>query len=250
MDQLLIGNDCVTIDEQMTQMAIWSITASPLIMGNDLRRVPDDSKAILLNRDAIAVNQDPLGRMGIRHPRYTSASSTQVWYRELANGNVAVALYNKASPVHPPVLGGPCDVWNKTLGGYFEACGGSAGNIGHFSGLTLEQAQDACCENTKCAGFSYSAKGGLGNYNGNQDCGKVTNSDFVGFTKPSQMPVEAGAADISLYLYEVGFSVDEVVSVYDIWSQRHVGDVVGTYVAKSVPPHGTSFLRLSRQVFV
>merc|ERR1712063_88886 len=86
MDMLLIGNDCVTIDEQRTQMAIWSISASPLIMGNDLRQVSNESKEILLNRDAIAVNQDPLGRMGIRHPRYPSNSSTQVWYRELVGG--------------------------------------------------------------------------------------------------------------------------------------------------------------------
>jgi alpha-N-acetylgalactosaminidase len=95
MDMLLIGNDCVTIEEQKTQMAIWSISASPLIMGNDLRTVPQASKAILLNRQAVAVSQDPLGKMGIRHPSYTSRSPTQLWFRELANGDIAVALYNK-----------------------------------------------------------------------------------------------------------------------------------------------------------
>jgi len=95
MDMLLVGNDCLTIDEQRTQMAIWSISASPLIMGNDLRNVSEASKAILLNKDAIAVSQDPLGKMGIRHPAYTQASGSQVWYRELAIGDVAVGLYNK-----------------------------------------------------------------------------------------------------------------------------------------------------------
>merc|ERR1711908_104515 len=214
---LLIGNDCITIEEQKTQMAIWAISASPLIMGNDLRHVPDASKAILLNKDAISVNQDPLGKMGIRHPRYTSASSTQIWYRELANGDVAVALYNKASSHHPPIPGAPCDAWNKTQGGYLEACGGTGGNIGHFIGLTLEQAQAACCEDTKCAGFSYRASDGLGNYKGNQDCGKVNNSQFVGYTKPSQMPVKMVAANITVRLYEVGFALDDIVSVYDIW---------------------------------
>ena len=42
-------------------MAIWCISASPLIMGNDLRNISEASKAILLNADAIAVSQDPLG---------------------------------------------------------------------------------------------------------------------------------------------------------------------------------------------
>jgi len=98
MDMLLVGNDCVTIEEQKTQMAIWSISASPLIMGNDLRKISADSRKVLLNNDAIAVNQDPLGKMGLRHPSYNSSSVTQVWFRELLNGDVAVVLYNKAAP--------------------------------------------------------------------------------------------------------------------------------------------------------
>merc|ERR1712137_748606 len=159
MDMLLIGNDCVTIDEQRTQMAIWSISASPLIMGNDLRQVSNESKEILLNRDAIAVNQDPLGRMGIRHPRYPSNSSTQVWYRELVGGDVAVALYNKASS-------GP------------------------------------------------------------------------------------GHADITVRLYEVGFDVDDSVSVYDIWAKQFIGDAKGHYTARAVPEHGTAFLRFSKYLLV
>eukprot|EP00931_Biecheleriopsis_adriatica_P101704 TRINITY_DN76789_c0_g1_i1.p1 TRINITY_DN76789_c0_g1~~TRINITY_DN76789_c0_g1_i1.p1 ORF type:complete len:432 (-),score=70.60 TRINITY_DN76789_c0_g1_i1:22-1317(-) len=95
MDMLLIGAKCITQAEERTQMAIWSICASPLIMGNDLRSVPPESKQILLNKDAISVSQDSLGKMGRRHKDFSSSSLTQVWYRHLSNGNVAVALYNK-----------------------------------------------------------------------------------------------------------------------------------------------------------
>ncbi len=51
------GNHChsLTHDQEQTQMAIWAISASPLIMGNDMRNVSATSKAILLNKDAIAV---------------------------------------------------------------------------------------------------------------------------------------------------------------------------------------------------
>ncbi len=49
-DMLLIGNGCITEDEERTQMAIWCIIASPLIMGNDMRNVSDASKAILVNK--------------------------------------------------------------------------------------------------------------------------------------------------------------------------------------------------------
>ena len=104
MDMLLIGSvsggedggvtgqRCVSPEEEQTQMAIWCISASPLIMGNDLRNISQASKAILLNGDAIAVSQDPLGQMGIR---LTPDTPQQVWSRALANGDVAVALYNK-----------------------------------------------------------------------------------------------------------------------------------------------------------
>lgn len=102
MDMLLIGNGCITEDEERTQMAIWAISASPLIMGNDMRNVSAASKAILLNKDAIAVSQDPLGRMGVR---VSGDGATQVWARELSAGAVAVALYNKGDSA-----GGAADI--------------------------------------------------------------------------------------------------------------------------------------------
>jgi hypothetical protein len=87
-----LGQRCVSLEEERTQMAIWAISASPLIMGNDMRQVAPESVEILLNEHAIAVSQDPLGQMGIR---LTGNTSTQVWARKLANAAVAVALYNR-----------------------------------------------------------------------------------------------------------------------------------------------------------
>merc|ERR1712176_272703 len=168
MDMLIIGNECITTEEERTQMAIWAISASPLIMGNDLRKVPESSRQILQNKAAIAVSQDPLGKMGIR---LGSDSATQVWSRELSNGDIAVALYNKAGQNLPPIPTGPCPEWNKTEGGYLEACGGSEGNIGDFKGLTVEQAQEACCQNPQCAGFDFRASDGSGIYKADQNCG-------------------------------------------------------------------------------
>ena len=90
---LLIGNSCVSEEEERTQMAIWCISAAPLIMGNDPRSISDTSMAILTNQYAIAVNQDPLGQMGIRLD--ANSTPTQRWARTLLNGDVAVALYNR-----------------------------------------------------------------------------------------------------------------------------------------------------------
>jgi hypothetical protein len=90
---LLIGNECLTIAEEQTQMALWAVSAAPLIMGNDLRNISDASKAILLNKQAIAVSQDPAGKMGYR-VNVSHDGHGEVWARQLVGGAVAVGAYN------------------------------------------------------------------------------------------------------------------------------------------------------------
>jgi hypothetical protein len=47
-------------------MALWSIMAAPLILSVDLRTITDWARDIILNKNLIAINQDPLGAMGRR----------------------------------------------------------------------------------------------------------------------------------------------------------------------------------------
>lgn len=56
MDMLLIGNDCITDDEGRTQLAIWSIMAAPLIMGNDVRNISANATATLTNAEVLFCN--------------------------------------------------------------------------------------------------------------------------------------------------------------------------------------------------
>lgn len=88
---LIIGDTSLNTNASaQTQMAIWAIVAAPMYMSNDLRNLPAFAKAILLNKDVIAVNQDPLGIQGTR----VKLSVGEAWYRPLANGDVAVVLRN------------------------------------------------------------------------------------------------------------------------------------------------------------
>ena len=50
----------MTAAQDRAHFTIWSIMASPLIAGNDLRKMSQDTIQILTNKHAIAVNQDPL----------------------------------------------------------------------------------------------------------------------------------------------------------------------------------------------
>ena len=62
-------------------MALFSIMAAPLLMGNDVRNITSPrSIATLLNRHAIAVDQDRLGQSGYRLSPY-SRNGVETWIR-------------------------------------------------------------------------------------------------------------------------------------------------------------------------
>ena len=92
----LRGGD-LTIDESKSHFALWSILASPLIMSNDLREFPDWARRIVQNKEIIAVDQDVMGKQGIRYTPYEE--NRQIWARPLANGDWAVALHNHGEEV-------------------------------------------------------------------------------------------------------------------------------------------------------
>jgi hypothetical protein len=60
MDMLEIGRT-LSHDEEVTHMAYWCITGSPLLIGCDLTKIPQASLTLLKNKDLIAMNQDVLG---------------------------------------------------------------------------------------------------------------------------------------------------------------------------------------------
>ena len=93
-DFLEVGNSGMTADEQRTHMSLWAILAAPLIAGNDLTAMSDTTKSILLNKEVIAVDQDPLGREG---DRASKTGPLEVWSKPLAGDAMAVALFNRTT---------------------------------------------------------------------------------------------------------------------------------------------------------
>uniref|UniRef100_A0A3B4X814 Alpha-galactosidase n=1 Tax=Seriola lalandi dorsalis TaxID=1841481 RepID=A0A3B4X814_SERLL len=82
-DMLIIGNFGLSVDQARSQMALWAIMAAPLIMSNDLRNLDNSARAILQNKVAIAINQDPLGIQGRR--LLQEKSRVQVYWRPLSH---------------------------------------------------------------------------------------------------------------------------------------------------------------------
>jgi alpha-galactosidase len=78
-----------TPDEQRTLMTLWSIARAPLIMGGDLRHLDAPTRALLTNREVIAVNQASREN----RPHFI-ADGMRVWTARAANGDPYVALFN------------------------------------------------------------------------------------------------------------------------------------------------------------
>jgi alpha-galactosidase len=94
-DMLLVGHrGGLNEIEQRTQFSMWAIMASPLFLGNDLFSMPQYAKQIVMNKEVIAIDQDPLGIQGDVVKVYNNGKS-QVWVKELKNGSKAVALLNR-----------------------------------------------------------------------------------------------------------------------------------------------------------
>ncbi len=91
-DMLEVGNGGMTFDEYKAHFSLWAMMAAPLMAGNDLRAMTAETKAILLNKEVIAVDQDPLGVQG--SVVIERGYGGQVWMKPLADGSKAVAFLN------------------------------------------------------------------------------------------------------------------------------------------------------------
>ena len=93
-DMLEVGNGGMTDTEYRTHMSLWSLLASPLLAGNDVRDVKPSILEILLNKEVIAVDQDKLGKQAVR---VSKQGDLEVWSRPLADGSTAVGLFNRGA---------------------------------------------------------------------------------------------------------------------------------------------------------
>ena len=84
----------MTSTEAQSQFSMWAMLAAPLILGSDPRTLSSTTLSMLENAQVIAIDQDPLGAQGTLAQQ---TGSDQVWIKPLANGDSAVALFNRGA---------------------------------------------------------------------------------------------------------------------------------------------------------
>lgn len=98
-DMLEVGNPGLSEVESRSHLMLWAMLAAPLMAGNDLRTMPEGTRALLTHPGLLAIAQDAAGRQGQRVARQ---GPLEFWRRELSDGH-AVGVLNRGR--HPATLG-------------------------------------------------------------------------------------------------------------------------------------------------
>jgi hypothetical protein len=94
-DSIEVGNgdnNGITPTERQTQLSLWALGASPLLLGVDLTHLDPLDLQYLKNMDVLAVDQD-----SIAAKRVVNDGSRQVFAKKEANGDVIIGLFNTGS---------------------------------------------------------------------------------------------------------------------------------------------------------
>ena len=92
-DMLQVGNDSLTFEENKAHFSLWAILAAPLMLGNDIRNMSDEVHGILTNKEIIALDQDKLGKQGVK---IRDDGDFEVWAKQLADGSRAIVMFNRS----------------------------------------------------------------------------------------------------------------------------------------------------------
>ncbi len=90
---LEVGNGGLSTVESRAHFSMWALLSAPLLAGNDVGNMSADTKEILMNKEVIAIDQDP---MGVQGHRVKKTGDLEVWSKQLADGGRAVALLNRS----------------------------------------------------------------------------------------------------------------------------------------------------------
>jgi alpha-galactosidase len=99
-DMLIVGkvgwgprlhNTRLTFDEQYAHISLWSLLASPLLIGCDMGSLDRFTLNLLTNDEVLAINQDELGKSA---RQYIKNDKYQIWIKPLKDGSKAIGLFN------------------------------------------------------------------------------------------------------------------------------------------------------------
>ncbi|HTI21990.1 MAG TPA: glycoside hydrolase family 27 protein [Kutzneria sp.] len=83
-DMLVVGMPGFSPAQNRTHLSLWAVSGAPLLAGNNIVTMSADTRAALTNREVIAIDQDSLGRQGVKVAE--AQTGRQVYSKVLAGG--------------------------------------------------------------------------------------------------------------------------------------------------------------------
>lgn len=96
-DMLEVGNGVLTNEESKSHFSLWAMLAAPLMAGNDLRNMDQETLEILTNREVIAIDQDTLGVTG---HKVVDEGEFEIFQKQLVNDQISYCFFNRRETVH------------------------------------------------------------------------------------------------------------------------------------------------------
>jgi alpha-galactosidase len=90
-DMLATGSSNMNLIEEQSQFSLFCLFSSPLTTSFDIRSINQNTKNILLNSEAIDIDQDALGQQA---SRVKTGTNYEIYVKDLADGSKAVGLLN------------------------------------------------------------------------------------------------------------------------------------------------------------
>lgn len=251
MDMLSLCMGGQSDDEYRTQMSLWSIMGSPLILGNDFQVTdPECASSIIANKDVIAVNQDDL-----------VAPAQKVFDAGVAVGvSVAVpaAMLQDGDGDDLVLRGEPASVWWQVLlrplaaGGYSVVifCREGAGNASELLSQSLRCGDD---ESRYAVGLSAREQKGraavcewLASESTTSDAGTGVAISLGTYSIHKQRvasPADAVTYSFNMALPLLGMSSSTTVRVTDLWAHSSNGTMTGS-VPVVLAPHAVAHINV------
>jgi len=101
LDMMQIGNG-LTHEEEKTHFAMWCMMSTPLMIGCDLTKIPQETLDVLKNKELIALDQDPACQQAFAIKEYKSEDGAllgEVWIKTLGKAlseEKAIAFLNRS----------------------------------------------------------------------------------------------------------------------------------------------------------
>lgn len=91
-DMLEVGNGALSPPEERLHLSMWCMFSSPLMAGNDLRKMSAETVSLLTNKEVLSIDQDALGVCAIRWMKY---ADLEIWFKPLSGGEYAFCFINR-----------------------------------------------------------------------------------------------------------------------------------------------------------